>query len=110
MLFRKPGSILSAAISSKQMLHRPNSQIGLTSLPFFCRFQGTTAAETYSLPREKQQRQTVAGDRTGPMKHYSSLLNDGILKPDRNQFAVVKQLQNLYDSVGEVEKMRQTGQ
>ena len=35
----------------------------------------------------------------GPMKKYSSLLESGALKPDRNQFKVVKHLQEFYNGI-----------
>lgn len=37
----------------------------------------------------------------GPMKQYSSMLESGALKPDRNQFRVVKHLQQLHNKISD---------
>ena len=45
----------------------------------------------------------------GPLKYYSSMLDRGVLKPDRNQFAAVNQLQMLFNDITSYETKSKTG-
>eukprot|EP00794_Sanderia_malayensis_P013965 gene13965-15422_t len=105
MAFHKPLAVLPARNAFLPILdyttHRSFHQFPRLGVMSSVKNLSTFATEQNI---QKNQFDVITPEiRVGPLKHYSNLLNSGVLQPDRNQFLGVNRLQHLFNQISDLE-------